>query len=73
MSVSVQRRFIVRMAVMGEQMDDFLHNCPGLPHYDRVAIPGGAACLAGHMLAMQERWGDGSWQLKFLIEAHGLS
>ncbi len=53
----------------GEQMDD---NCLGLPHYDRVAIPGGAACLAGHLLAMRER-GAMDRQLKFLIEAHGLS
>jgi hypothetical protein len=56
----------------GEQMDDFLHNCLGLPHYDRVAIPGGAACLAGHLLAMRER-GALDRQLKFLIEAHALS
>ncbi len=56
----------------GEQMDDFLHNCLGLPHYDRVAIPGGAACLAGHLLAMRER-GALDRQLKFLIEAHGLT
>ncbi len=56
----------------GEQMDDFLHNCLGLPHYDRVAVPGGAACLAGHMLAMRER-GAMDRQLKFLIEGHGLT
>ena len=36
----------------GEHMDDFLHNCLGLPRYDRVAIPGGAgkvtlACHSG--------------------------
>jgi len=56
----------------GEQMDDFLHNCLALPHYDRVAVPGGAACLAGHMLAMRERTALDR-QLKFLIEAHGLN
>ena len=56
----------------GEQMDDFLHNSLGLPHYDRVAIPGGAACLAGHTLAMRERMAADR-QLKFLIEAHSLS
>jgi hypothetical protein len=56
----------------GEQMDDFLHNGLGLPHYDRVAIPGGAACMAGHMLAMRERSAL-ERQLRFLVEAHELS
>lgn len=56
----------------GEAMDEFLHDCLGLPHYDRVAIPGGAACLAGHMLAMRERSALDR-QLKFLVESHGLS
>lgn len=55
----------------GEHMDDFLHNCLGLPRYDRVAVPGGAACLAGHMLAMRERSALDR-QLKFLVEGHGL-
>jgi hypothetical protein len=55
----------------GEHMDDFLHNCLGLPRYDRVAIPGGAACLAGHLLAMRERSALDR-QLKFLVEGHGL-
>ena len=56
----------------GEAMDEFLHDCLGLPHYDRVAVPGGAACLAGHMLAMRERSAL-ERQLKFLVESHGLS
>ena len=56
----------------GEQMDDFLHNALALPRYDRVAIPGGAACLAGHLLAMRER-GALDRQLKFLVESHNLS
>jgi hypothetical protein len=56
----------------GEMMDDFLHNRLGLPHYDRLAIPGGAACLAGHMLAMRERSALDR-QIKFLIDNHGLS
>jgi hypothetical protein len=56
----------------GEQMDEFLHHCLGLPRYDRVAVPGGAACLAGHLLAMRER-GALDRQLKFLIEGHGLT
>jgi hypothetical protein len=56
----------------GEQMDDFLHACLGLPRYDRVAVPGGAACLAGHLLAMRER-GALDRQLRFLVDGHGLT
>jgi hypothetical protein len=56
----------------GEAMDEFLHDCLGLPHYDRVAIPGGAACLAGHLLAMRER-GALDRQIRFLVESHDLS
>jgi hypothetical protein len=56
----------------GEAMDEFLHDCLGLPHYDRVAIPGGAACLAGHMLALRERSAL-ERQLRFLVESHELS
>jgi hypothetical protein len=55
----------------GEHMDDFLHNCLHLPRYDRVAIPGGAACLAGHLLAMRERSALDR-QLRFLVEGHAL-
>jgi hypothetical protein len=54
----------------GEQMDQFLHEGLGLPRYDRVAVPGGAACLARHATferAALER------QLRFLIEAHALT
>jgi hypothetical protein len=56
----------------GEQMDDFLHNGLLLPHYDRVAVPGGAACLADHTPAMRER-GAMQRQLQFLMVAHELS
>jgi hypothetical protein len=56
----------------GEQMDEFLHEGLGLPRYDRVAIPGGAACLAGHAKAAFERSAL-ERQLRFLIEAHALS
>src|SRR5258708_36282290 len=31
----------------GEQVDDLIFNALNLPRYDRLAIPGGAACLAG--------------------------
>jgi hypothetical protein len=56
----------------GEQMDEFLHEGLVLPRYDRVAIPGGAACLAGRTnspfwqkTALEE-------QLSFLIREHAL-
>lgn len=55
-----------------DQTDDFLHNRLGLPRYDRVVIPGGAACLAPHALAMRER-GALEKQLRFLIESHVLN
>lgn len=55
----------------GEQCDDFLQNALGLPRYDRVAVPGGAACLAGHFAAYRER-DTVTAQLEFLIRAHGL-
>jgi hypothetical protein len=56
----------------GEQMDEFLHLGLGLPRYDRVAVPGGAGCLAGHSVACQEKWAMEK-QLEFLIKAHALT
>jgi hypothetical protein len=55
----------------GEHVDDFLHNALKLPRYDRLAVPGGAACLAGHLFAYREEWGLVE-QLHFLIRAHAL-
>ena len=55
----------------GEQFDDFLHTALQLPRYDRVAVPGGPGCLAGHFVA----WRDEDVlvaQLDFLIRAHDL-
>ena len=54
----------------GEQCDDFLHNALQLPRYDRLAVPGGAACLAGHFLAHREEDALVE-QLRFLIRAMG--
>ncbi len=55
----------------GEQFDDFLYGGLGLPRYDRLAVPGGAACLAGHFAAYRD--GDTlASQLEFLISVHGL-
>ena len=55
----------------GEQFDDFLQNHLDLPRYDRLAVPGGPACLAGHYGTANELAGIKD-QIKFLIHAHGL-
>jgi hypothetical protein len=55
----------------GEHVDDFLHHALKLPRYDRLAVPGGAACLAGHLFAYREEWALVE-QLQFLIRAHAL-
>lgn len=55
----------------GDQMDEFLHQGLALPRYDRVAVPGGAACLADHVQAMRERSAL-ERQIGFLVEAHAL-
>jgi hypothetical protein len=56
----------------GEQMDEFLHTSLGLPRYDRVAVPGGAACLAGHLMVYHEK-NAMEQQLGFLIQSHSLN
>jgi hypothetical protein len=53
----------------GEQCDDFLHNGLKLPRYDRIVVPGGAGCLAGHFSSFREEEGLLE-QLRFLIKAH---
>jgi len=57
---------------VGEHFDDFLQNSLALPRYDRVALPGGPACLAGHTEAHVEEQGV-MQELGFLVEVHGLS
>jgi hypothetical protein len=56
---------------IGEHFDDFLQNGLGLPRYDRVALPGGPACLGGHPQAHLEQQGVVD-ELQFLVEVHGL-
>jgi hypothetical protein len=56
---------------IGEHFDDFLQNGLGLPRYDRVALPGGPACLAAHPQTHLEEAGVVD-ELKFLVEVHGL-
>jgi hypothetical protein len=56
---------------IGEHFDDFLQNGLNLPRYDRVALPGGPACLAGHPQAHLEEQGVVD-ELNFLAEVHEL-
>src|SRR5215470_6624329 len=53
----------------GEQVDELLFKTLKLPRYDRLAVPGGAACLAGHFAAYREEEGV-SEQLRFLLNVH---
>ncbi len=56
---------------IGEQFDDFIQNGLQLPRYDRIALPGGPACLAGHPQAHLEEQGVVD-ELRFLVEVHKL-
>jgi len=56
---------------VGEQIDDFLHHGLHLPRYDRVAVPGGPACLAGNLVTFQEARGVED-AIRFLIRVHDL-
>lgn len=55
----------------GEQFDEFLQDHLALPRYDRLAVPGGAACLARHFKTYREEEGVVE-QLRFLIDTHGI-
>jgi hypothetical protein len=57
----------------GEQMDEFLHAGLGLPRYDRVALPGGAACLGGHLMKAYHDKVALERQIEFLVTAHSLT
>lgn len=57
---------------VGEHFDDFVQNGLKLPRYDRIALPGGPACLAGYPQARLEEEGV-IGELKFLVEAHKLT
>lgn len=54
---------------LGEHFDDFLEHGLSLPRYDRVTLPGGPACLAGHPQAHLEEQGVMD-ELQFLVEIH---
>lgn len=55
----------------GEQIDELLNRGLGLPRYDRLAVPGGAACLAGHFYTYREEQGVLE-QLRFLVSVHNV-
>jgi hypothetical protein len=48
-----------------------MHLALKLPRYDRLAVPGGAACLASHFSAYREEEGVIE-QLRFLVHVHDL-
>ena len=56
---------------LGEQFDDLMKNSLQLPRCDRLAVPGGAACLARHFVTFREEEGVAE-QLRFLIDVHDL-
>lgn len=56
---------------LGEHFDDFLQNGLSLPRYDRLCLPGGAACIAGHQQATLEEQGVVD-ELQFLVQVHKL-
>lgn len=55
----------------GEQCDDLCQNPLALPRYDRLAVPGGAACLAGHPETEHEEHAAHE-ELRFLIDVHAI-
>lgn len=57
---------------VGEHFDDFMQQGLKLPRYDRLALPGGPACLAGYTEARLEEEGVID-ELQFLVTAHKLS
>jgi len=56
----------------GRQIDEFIERGLALPRYDRVAVPGGAGCLAGHLASWKEEAAI-ERQLALLVEVHELA
>jgi len=72
------RTFPVRAAAIhcsdgrvGAQIDEFLHHTLDTPLFDRLAVPGGPACLTYSSPALKETMGVKE-QLLFLARAHHL-
>lgn len=57
---------------VGDHFDDFMQTGLRLPRYDRLALPGGPACLAGYSAARLEEEGVID-ELEFLVTSHKLS
>ena len=57
---------------VGDHFDDFMQAGLQLPRYDRLALPGGPACLAGYTEARLEEEGVID-ELRFLVTAHKLT
>src|SRR5262245_56949242 len=55
----------------GDQVDELMHTALKLPRYDRLAVPGGAACLASHFETYREEEGVVE-QLRFLFQVHSI-
>ena len=53
----------------GDQCDDLLHRGLELPRYDRLALPGGPACLAASFPVYHEEQSVIE-QLRFLVKVH---
>ena len=53
----------------GDQCDDLLHRGLQLPRYDRLALPGGPACLAASFPVYREEQSVIE-QLRFLVKVH---
>src|SRR5262249_62107824 len=56
----------------GDQFDEFMHRHLGLPRYDRLAIPGGAAWLGRRSSASLGHYGLLGDQLDFLFPVHDI-
>ena len=56
----------------GHHVDEFLEKSLVLPRYDRVAVPGGAGALAGHLATWKEEAAI-EHQLALLAEVHDLT
>ena len=55
----------------GDQCDELLHRGLQLPRYDRLALPGGPACLAASFPVYHEEQAVVE-QLRFLVKVHRL-
>jgi hypothetical protein len=57
----------------GDHIDEFLHDYLGLPNYDRLSVPGGAAWASLRTGATPTQYSILRDELDFLVQAHELS